>query len=182
VDLTIAGFIQNLTEATTAMEVFRTDLQVITEAGFADLAALIAEQGPEIGGSLAAEMADAIRTGNVEIVEAAQEAVTGFQNEWDLTVEWFRSTLGPEMILEAGLLGSGLTDAFGSELSFDERLRIAGGLAKLQMSAEGKAVAAIAAAEGDRAARRYGEALGLDEQVINEAIKAGNRLRNVPTG
>src|SRR5690606_24104806 len=46
VDLTIAGFIQNLTEATTAMEVFRTDLQVITEAGFADLAALIAEQGP----------------------------------------------------------------------------------------------------------------------------------------
>src|SRR5690606_22534244 len=43
---------------------------------------------------------------------------------------------------------------------------------------EGQAIAAIAAVEGDRAARDYGEALGLDEETIDEAVKAGRAIRN----
>src|SRR5690606_3798065 len=125
------------------------------------------------GGALARELVTALETGNVEVLNKTREAVDGFESEWTETAAWYRDSLGPEMILQAGLLGEGLTEAFGSELGFDERLRIAGALARSGMSAEGQAVAAIAAAEGSRAARDYGAALKLDEATVREAIAAG---------
>lgn len=180
--LSVQEFLAALDESRERMATFRSDLQTLAEAGFADIAGIIAEQGPEVGGALASELVGALETGNVEVLTKVREATTGFQEEWTETSAWYRESLGPEMILQAGLLGEGLTEAFGSNLSFDERLRIAGGLAKLEMSNEGKAVAAIAAAEGERAARDYGDALGLDEETIDEAVKAGRAIRdNAPT-
>src|SRR5690606_3617152 len=79
------------------------------------------------------------------------------------------------------LLGSGMTAAFGSELDFAERIRIASALARSGLTQEGQAIAAVAAVEGDDAARAYGEALNLDEETIEAAVAAGKAIReNAP--
>jgi hypothetical protein len=181
--LSVREFVSSLEESTLSIQVFRGDLAKLAEAGFSDIAGIIAEQGPEVGGGLARELVTALETGNVEVLDKVREATNGFNNEWLTTTAFFRDTIGPEMILQSGLLGAGITEAFGSELTFSERIRIAAALAKSGMSTEGQAVAAIAAVEGERAARDYGAALDLDQKVIDEAVKAGTALTtNAPDG
>lgn len=171
--LSVQEFLRNLRDSTTGIRDWRNNLEAIRAAGFADIAGYLAQQGPEIAGTLATEMATAAAEGNVAFLEEVRAGLAEFRTEWDTTAEYFRETLGPEFILQAGLLGQGLTTAFGQDLDFGERIRIAGEVAALEMSREGQAVAAIAAVEGDRAARDYGAALDLDQQTIDAAVAAG---------
>lgn len=181
--LSVNEFLWSLRVATYGIATFRSDLARLAEAGFADIAGIIAEQGPEVGGALAGELVAALDKGNVEVLETVREATVGFNNEWQNTVAFFREVIGPQMILQAGLLGEGLTNAFASELTFKERIHLASQLAKSGLSQEGQAIAAIAATEGADAARAYGNALDLDAKTVNEAIKAGTAMaRNAPTG
>lgn len=175
--LQVHEFIANLDASRETIVNFRDDLAVLAEAGFGDIAGVIAEQGPEVGGALAKELVGALEDGNVEVLDKVREATQGFNAEWLTTAAFFRDTIGPEFILTSGLLGEGITAAFGSELSFSERLRIAAELAQSTLSTEGQAIAAIAAAEGDAAARDYGRALDLDQKTIDEAVKAGRAIK-----
>src|SRR5690606_37405384 len=63
--LSVQEFVSALNESREQIATFRSDLQVLAEAGFADIAGVIAEQGPEVGGSLARELVTALETGNV---------------------------------------------------------------------------------------------------------------------
>ena len=82
------------------------------------------------------------------------------------------------MIVTAGLIGSAVTDSFGAELDFEDRIRIAAGLAASGLDQEGQAIAAIAAAAGTDAAEAYAEALDLAGPTVDEAIRIGSALRN----
>lgn len=181
--LSVREFVSALEESTASIETFRTNLAILAYAGFSDIAGIIAEQGPEVGGALAQELVTALQTGNVEVLETVREATNGFTAEWTATSDFFRDVIGPEFILQSGLLGAGLSDAFGSNLTFAERIRIAAALAKSGLTTEGQAIAAIAATEGAQAARDYGTALNLDEKTVTEAIRAGEAIKtNAPTG
>lgn len=174
--ITAGAFIGALTAQTAALAKYRGDLKRISDAGFADVAATIAREGPEIGGALASELAQALDEGNVGIVEEVQTATDLFEQEWSDTTAYFRDNLGPQFILTSGLIGSGAAAAFGEDLDFETRVRIAAGLAETGLDETGQAIAAVAAAEGADAARAYGEALGLDTETINAAIAAGNAI------
>lgn len=181
--VTAAALAEALTNTASELGDFRADLAAITDAGFADLAAIIAEQGPQVGGALADELERAIADGNVEILEGLRGATSAFNNEWSATEEYFRTTLGPQMVLTTGLLGGAITESFGQNLDFAERLRIAAELAATTLDEEGQAIAAVAAVEGDAAAQAYGDALGLDQEVIDASIVAGRAIReNAPVG
>lgn len=165
-----------------SMSRFNSDLRKLTEAGFADIAGIIATEGPAVGGALAAELANALEDGNVEVVQSVRDSVTMFNATWEDTTNFLRTNLGPEFILTTGLIGDAATKAFGDNLNFGERLRIANAVAALEMDAGGKAVAALAAGAGADTARAYGDALGLDEETIAAALEAGAAIKaNAPT-
>lgn len=179
--LSVGEFIKGLQDSTKEMETFRQNLAILAFGGFSDIAGIIAQQGPEVAGGLAATLAKALAEGDTKLLEQVRKTTQDFTSEWEDTATLFREVIGPEFIIQAGLLGAGLTEAFGSNLSFAERIRIAAALAKTGLSAEGQAIAAIAAVEGADAARDYGNALDLDRQTIDEAILAGKAIAAQPT-
>lgn len=170
-------FINNLNTATEGMRTFLGDLEQLRTAGFTALAGEIAKQGPEIGGSLATGLTTALDSGNRLLVENANKALTDFNSQWKLNTDYLRSTLGPEFIIQTGLVASLASKAFGEDLDFATGLKIATGLAASTMDSEGKAVAAIAASEGALAAEQYGSAvLGMEQGAIDAAVAAGLAL------
>jgi len=175
--VTAARFTQALIDEANRLRTFREALQTITDAGFAEVAATIAREGPEIGGALASELAAALNAGNRQIVEDLDDALTLFEQEWSLTTEFFRDQLGPEFILQAGIIGSGAADAFGSNLDFAERVRIAAELAESGLDLQGQAIATVAAQAGEDAARDYARLLDLEGPTVEAAIAAGLALR-----
>jgi hypothetical protein len=181
--LSVGEFVAALDASAATVGEFRDNLALLAAEGFTGLAATIAEQGPAVGGALAEELATALESGNREIVDGVQAATDAFNAEWTSTVEFFRSTLGPEFILSAGLMGSGAAAAFGRNLTFAERVRVAGELAKSGLDQQGQAIAAIAAVEGEHAARLYGENLGLEAVTVDAAVRAGQAIRDhAPVG
>lgn len=181
--ITAGALTANLLETAAQLRTFRTNLRTIAEAGFSDIAGMIAEQGIETGEAVAAELAAAVNNDDFGLLEALQSANETFERESNATLNYLRNTLGPEYVLTAGLIGTSITDAFGSNLDLGERLRIANDVAELQMDEGGKAVAALAAGAGSAAAREYGAALNLDEKTINEAVLAGEAIKaNAPVG
>lgn len=173
---------RELTEALTQqaedLAAFRTNLTTLTEAGFSELAAIIAEQGPEVGGDLAGQLATAIDAGNTEIVQGVQDATDAFESEWNSSVEFFRAVLGPRMVLEAFITAADVTKAFGSNLSLAEKIRIAGEVASLAMDDAGKVVAELAATAGAETAIAYGKSLGLADETINASLAAGKAIKD----
>lgn len=181
--LSIGEFVKGLQDSTTEIAAFQLRLDALTQAGFAQLAGVIAEQGPEIGGKLAEELVTALQTGHRDVVEETASTVADFNDQWTTTAAFFRDTIGPEFILQSGLLGAGISEAFGSNLTFAERIRIAAALAQSGLTTEGQAIAAIAAVEGAAAARDYGTALNLDDKTVEAAVAAGVAIKNnAPVG
>lgn len=180
--LSVQEFREGLESEAEAMRDFTFRLAALTQAGFGELAGVIAQEGPEIGGLLAAELTTALAKGDTQLLEQTQASLDTFQGSWADSTAYLRDTLGPEFVLTTGLIGSAATTAFGENLDFGERLRIAGEVAALQMDESGKAVAAIAATEGADAARQYGLALKLPEETIEAAVAAGAAIKaNAPT-
>lgn len=176
-------FRQNLDDQANDMRAFTLRLAALTEEGFGELAGVIAQRGPEVGGALAEQLVTALGDGNRELVESTQASLDNFDDAWTSTTAYLRDTLGPEFVLTTGLIGNAATTTFGDNLDFGERLRIAGAVAALEMDQAGQAVAAIAATEGEAAAREYGNALNLDDKTVEAAVAAGKAIKtNAPTG
>src|SRR5690606_27902155 len=114
--LSVREFIDGLNETAQRIEDWRYNLAAVANAGFADVAAALAEQGPEVAGVVAEELRKAVEAGNTALLEETRAGLDRLETEHATTAEWYRSVLGPEMILTSGLLGSGMTAAFGSEL------------------------------------------------------------------
>ncbi len=181
--ISVNDLVQALREDTEMLTQFQSNLETISTAvggKYTEIAALLAQQGP-IANQAAAELATAITEGNLEVVNDVLSTVESANAAYDSMEEYLRTELGPRFILTSGLLGSAATAAFGDGLTFSQRIDLAGRLAQLEMSEEGKAIAAIAATEGSQAARDYGRMLDLDQKVIEEGVKAGNALRNIDT-
>lgn len=155
---------------------FRSDLQTLIDADFAGVAAFIAERGPELGGALADELADALAGGSTELSEQVQAALDLYETEFVKTTDFFRNTLGPQFIQTSLFVGTAAATGFGESLDFEDRVRLIMGLAETALTEEGRSVAAVAAAEGASAAQAWGEGLGLDQETIDEAILAGQAL------
>lgn len=171
--VTAQGLTDALNIAALDLGDFRNDLAAITAAGFPELAATLAQQGSEAGGALADELADALLTGNVEILEGLQAAQDNFETQSMETVDFIKNELAPQFLSATGLLSSAITEAFGSNLDFEERVRIAGELASSELDTQGQAIAAVAAVEGEEAARAYATALDLEGASVDAAIAAG---------
>lgn len=181
--VTAAALTRSLDQRAGEIAAFHLRLQALTEGGFADLAGLIAEQGPELGGALAAELADALGRGDTAILQSLRDANDHFNAEFTSATDYLRSTLGPKFILTSGLIGTSAAEAFGKNLDFSERIRISTELAATGLDTAGQAIAAVAAVEGAAAADAYGKALGLDQKTIDAAVAAGNVIRdNAPVG
>lgn len=155
---------------------FRSDLQRLSEGGFSDLAALVAQQGPEVGDALADELEAALTAGNTAVLTGLRDASNAFNAEIIQTTDFFRETLGPDFIRQSLFIGGAVAQSFGSSLDFEDRIRVVMGLAESALSEEGREVAAVAAAEGAEAAQAYGDALNLEQSVIDAAIEAGRAL------
>lgn len=181
VEANVAQFTQGLRDQAEELADFRSDLENLTAAGFGDVAALLAEQGFEAGNAFADELNAALESGNTELIEGLQSANQAFQDESDRTIEFLRDELGPELLSVSGLIASAITDAFGSELDFAEKIRIAAELAAAELDPQAEQIAAIAATKGEAAARAFGEALKLDQETINAGIRAGNAIAGVDT-
>lgn len=176
--LSIGEFIEALESSTAGMEQFLADITALTNAGFAELAGEIAQQGPEIGGTLARSLAQALEDGNVEIVEQTNATLQEFQRQWEFNANYLTTVLGPQFVLQAGLLGSMTSDAFGKDLDLAERFRIAGELAAQELPAANASVVAIAALEGGKAAEAYGvNVLRLPADTVAAMIKIGEAIR-----
>lgn len=180
-EVTVAGLTASLSDTADRLADYNADLKAITEGGFADLAGLIAGQGLEAGDALADELAAALESGNTEILDGLRGANEAFEAESQNTIDFITNELAPQYLSAAGLLSTAITEGFGSDLDFQEKVRIAAELAKTELDPQGEAIAAIAATEGEAAARAYGEALKLDEQTINAGIRAGNAIAGIDT-
>lgn len=185
--LSVDEFTANLEAATGAMARFQSDLARLVDEGFVELAGRIAEQGPEIGGSLAGELVTALDGGNRVIVEKANGALDLFEDQWDYNTNYLRTVLGPRFILENATIASLASESFGENLDFTTRINFQGELAKSAMDTNGKAIAAIAGLEGAAAARAYGETvLGMEPATVTAAVAAGLAMRaeaeNLRTG
>lgn len=179
--LSLAEFRANLETQAEDVRNFTLRLAFLTQQGFGELAGVIAQQGPEVAGALVETLATALAEGDRALVESTQASLDEFTGAWEGGTAYLRDVLGPEFVLTTGLIGDAATTTFGENLDFGERLRIAGEIAALQMDASGQAVAAIAATEGENAAREYGDALGLDDEVIEASVKAGAAIKaNAP--
>lgn len=171
--VTAEALTTSLVQATVDLGDFRSDLATIAAAGFVDLAGLLAEQGPDVGGQLADELEQALADGNTEILDGLSAANTAFQTESNQTVDFIKNDLAPRLIIQSGLLGEALTDSFGEGLDFEERIRIAAAIAESGLDEAGQGIAAVAAVEGEGAARAYGDALDLDQATIDAGVAAG---------
>lgn len=176
--ITAGALTQQLLDTATEVADFRSDLTKITDAGFADVAALLARQSAETGNQLADELSASLDAGNRVLLENLSAANTVFEDETQATIDYMRDVLGPELILTSGLVGQGASDALFEGMDFKERMRIQGELAGLELSEQGKVIAVIAATEGNEAARSYGRNLGLDDETIAAGIAAGEAIRN----
>jgi hypothetical protein len=182
VTASVGQFAQGLRDKAAELADFREDLQVLTFAGFSDLAGLLAEQGFDAGDAFADQLRTALETGNLDILNSLRTANETFKAESESTIAFISEELAPQYLSATGILASAITTSFGEGLDFEEKMRIAGELAKLELDTQGQAIAAIAAVEGEDAAREYGAALKLDQQVIDAAVAAGTAIKtNAPT-
>lgn len=180
--LTAAGLRDSLTFAAADLADFRGDLAALSEGGFADLAGLIAQQGPQVGGALADELSDAFASGNLELLEGLRTANDTFRTESESTVDFLRDDLGPRFLSAAGILSTLITERFGENLDFETGARVAAELGALELDEQGRQIAAVAAVEGETAARAFATTFGLSQVVTDEAVAAGLAIRaNAPT-
>lgn len=183
VSVSASQFAEGLRNKADDVQTFRENLAAITEAGFADVAALAAEQGQEVGGALAAQLVAALASGNVALLEELSTANETFQTETSATVDYMRDVLGPELILVSGLMGEGAAQALFEGIDFEERIRIKGQLAQHELTEQGQVIAVIAATKGADVAREFGASLNLDDQTIAAGVAAGEAIKaNAPTG
>lgn len=183
VQATVRQFAAGLRDSAEELADFREDLARITSAGFTDVAGLLAEQGFDAGNAYADELVAAIENGNTDLLVTLQEANNTFKAESLTTVAFLRDELGPQLLSATGLIATAISSNFGENLTFEDQMRIAGGLAKTELDVQGQQIATIAAVEGEAAAREYGAALKLDQAVIDAGVAAGVALQTaVPPG
>ena len=176
-------FITGLNEDALELATFFGNIQTITEAGFAEVAGTLAEQGAKVAGAAAAELAEGARKGNVELLLRTQEGLNARDTAIQNSTDYLERVLGPAYISATGVVGREATEAFGAEFDPAEQVRIAGALASSGLNIEGQRIAAIAATQGESAARRFGTGLNLSQEAINAAVAAGAAIRaNAPTG
>lgn len=92
-----AALSQRFAEALTNEMAFFDNFKTIAEAGFGNIAAVIAQKGPEVGGSLAQQLADAIRNGEPQVVASLNEQAQAFQTNGDQINAYIRDVLGPQL-------------------------------------------------------------------------------------
>lgn len=159
---------------------FRADLEALTEAGFGGLAATLAEEGPEVAGTVARELRTALEAGNRELVVGLDDARREFERAGNDALEFYRTILGPEMILEMGIIGRLSNEAFGENFDLTTQIEVMTRLAASGLDRNGQAIALIAASEGAEAARAWGALFNIDEEVIAAGIEASKALQNLP--
>lgn len=169
-------FIANLHKNAAEIRDFMADLDAIFEAGGQDIAATLATEGFEAGNAYADELAASISGGASALVAEAEAAVDDHNAAINEAEIFLRTEFGPKYITTTGLVASLASEAFGSDLSFEDRIRIAGNLAQSTMSEEGKAIALIAATEGERAATDYAALFDIDAKTLAEGIAAAKTL------
>jgi hypothetical protein len=178
--VTAEAFRDGLQIATFELADFQNDLAALTAAGFAPLAGTLARQGQEAGNALADELADALASGNTELLTGLQDAQTTFEAQSLETVAFLRDTLGPEILSQTAIIQAALVNIV-EDADPARALEIQGDLARLELDDQGRQIAVVAALAGEEAARSYGEALELEQATIDEAVAAGVALgQNAP--
>lgn len=175
-------FITGLNEDALELATFFGDIKTITEAGFAEVAGTLAEQGADVAGAATHELAEAARKGNVELLLRTQEGLNARDTAIANSTDYLERVLGPEFVLANGTVAREATEAFGANFDPAEQVRIAGELAASGLDEQGQRIAAIAATQGSRAAREFGAGLNMDDAAIAAAVAAGEAIRaNAPT-
>lgn len=171
-------FITGLNEDALELATFFGDIRTITEAGFAEVAGVLAEQGADVAGQATHELAEAARKGNVELLLRTQEGLNARNTAIGNATDFLETRLGPDFIEANGTIAREALEAFGENFTLEDEVRLAAGLAASGLDQEGQRIASIAATQGAAAAREFGAGLNMDETVIAEATAAGVALRN----
>lgn len=166
-------FIQGLNEDALELATFFGDIRTITEAGFAEVAGVLAEQGAEIAGTATHELAEAARKGNVELLLRTQEGLNARNREIANATDFVENRLGPDFVEANGTIAREALEAFGENFTLEDEVRLAAGLAATTLDVEGQRVAAVAATKGAVAAQQFGLGLNLEQEAIDAAIAAG---------
>ncbi len=106
------GFRDELQKSYEALVNFRDNLSILSEFS-PRLAAAAAELGPAYTQTLA----QALRDGNTEVLGEASLLLAGIEQEQTGLVDDVKNEFGPALVDEMGLVGAGMTDAFGNSLA-----------------------------------------------------------------
>lgn len=178
--LSVQDMLSALSADMQAMRAWESNLAAIAGRGYADVAGMLAERGPQAAGRMVQELADLAKGGDTSLLRNVQSALTNAQETYDGVAAYVRDELAPQVVLTSGVIGEEIADAFANGLSFDDRMRLAAKAAGLALSEEGKAIALIAATEGEAAALNYALALKLEPATVEEGLKAGEALKRLP--
>lgn len=164
------------------LQSFLENLAIITFAGFSDVAAALSQQGAEVASTAAAEIANAAKAGNTELLEETSAGLAARDQAFRDSTAFLQNTLGPEYVIASGIVGANATTAFGENYDPELQVHIAMGLAEAALDEDGSRVAAIAATQGAAAATEFGLGLDMEQEAINAAVAAGLAIReNAPT-
>lgn len=103
---------ENLQFQLVALTEFRDEVQFLVAAGFADIAAVAAEEGPAAVGALA----DALRAGNPEILEEIRGLLGGIGTVSGEVATVVRDDLAPQAVLDGQVLAGAINTGFGIEI------------------------------------------------------------------
>lgn len=176
VAVSLTEFISNLHKQADEVRDFLADLDAIFAAGGEDIAATLATEGFEAGNAYADQLAASIHGGASALVTSAEAAVDDHNAAISQANTFLREQFGPKYIATTGLVASLAQEAFGANLSFAERTRIATNLAGSTLTEEGKAIALIAATEGRDAAKAYADLFQIDAKTLAAGEAAARTL------
>lgn len=171
-------FITGLQEDTAELAEFFDNLGVLIDAGFTEIAGVLAGQGAEAAGQVAEELATAAQSGNKRLLLETQIGLDNRNREIAESTAFVRDRLGPEFIRESGEIALRAAAAFGVNFDPGEQVRIAGELAATTLDEQGQELAVIAFIKGEDAAREYGAGFNIDQETIDAAVAAGKALED----
>lgn len=175
-ELTAQALIDSLNANAQRIADFNADLQTIFEGGFTEVAATLAQQGVDAAAGVADEVARELEAGGSVMADGLAAGIKNLDSATSDIESFFRSVLGPEVISESLILGALGAQGFAEGLDLAEVIRLTSDETLQALDEGGRSIALLAATKGTDAARALGDAMHLDQEVIDEAIAAGLAL------
>lgn len=114
-DFSAQGFRDELQDTYRSLIGFRDNLTILS-----DFSPRLAAAAAELGPAYTSTLAEALREGNTDVLDEASLLLAGIDEQQQGLVDVTRNEFGPALVEEMGLVGTGMTDAFGNSLNLVE--------------------------------------------------------------